>query len=46
MLLEEVTVRLADLDQVPIGVVQVATELDAVVDWRGKNWAPLALQSS
>lgn len=45
-LLQEVTVRLADLDQVPLRIVQVATQLNAVVDWRVKNRAPLALQSS
>lgn len=35
MLVEEIAVRLADLDQVTVRVVQVATKFCATVDGRG-----------
>ena len=36
-LLQEVTVRLADLDEVPVGIAQVATQFDAPDNWRAQE---------
>ena len=37
----DLTVRMADLDEVSVRIAEVATQLDAVVDWRGQKLGSL-----